>query len=91
MAKISKAIFNDMVTWGNDMRDPNDSKDLTRDQRELFVQWLTDEKFYRGVLTHRDRKTIVSVLIENKYNTHNKWVLDQIRERFISYLKKDTN
>jgi len=81
-----------MVSWGNDdfSNDPNPSKELTSNQRELFVLWLTNPEFYNDVLSQRDRKTITSVLIMNKYNTHNKWVLDQVREKYISYRKKQS-
>ena len=75
--------------WDEHTSDPNLKKELSEDQRKLFIQWLTDEKFYRSVLTETHRNIINYVMIKNKYDIHSKWKLAQIREQWITYLKKE--
>ena len=86
-------VFRDILSWGKDdfSNDPNPKKELTESQRELFIRWIGDDKFFRGTISMTEQNTIRTVLIRNKYDTHQKWKLAQIRERWISYLKKYPN
>jgi hypothetical protein len=83
-------VFRDIISWGKDdfSNNPNPTKELTAAQRELFIRWIGDEKFFRGTITGSEQNTIRTVMTENKYDNHQKWKLAQIRERWISYLKK---
>ena len=66
----SLEVFRD-IQWGDDSQphNPNLKRELSKDQRILFINWLTDEKFYYGTLSISEQNSIKTTLVNNEYDT----------------------
>lgn len=59
---------------------------LSNKQRELILKWVTDEKFYWGVIGDSSRNVLKDIFINNNYNDTDAIIMNNIRKKWIEYL-----